>query len=390
MASVFIRWAALSIGMLGLSSVSLAQPVPPATAGWQSCQALADNPAAQLRCFQDWAATQTTNPPADASRSASPAASALAAPEGAPPPVVTPKLVAATPIAPDGKPVGCRDEAYSELSRFWELQRGSNCGGFGLRPYRPNTLAVAASDGVNLQPSPTLAAQALQRYETKLQVSVRSKVAANLLTNGTRPDDDRDSLWFGYTQQNYWQIFNGKSSRPFRSNDYEPELIYIYPHQLALPGGFSYRLSGVGLVHQSNGQSDPLSRSWNRVYVMGAVEKKLGPNSHLTLQARLWRRLPESDPVDDNPEIENFVGRAEAVATWQVDKLNTLGLTLRHALRSPARGSVKLDWMLAPPSAPDYAGLRYHLEFFSGYGDSLIDYNRRRNVLSVGVSLVDW
>ncbi|MBV5344502.1 MAG: phospholipase A, partial [Rhodoferax sp.] len=25
-----------------------------------------------------------------------------------------------------------------------------------------------------------------------------------------------------------------------------------------------------------------------------------------------------------------------------------------------------------------------------GYGDSLVDYNRRRTVLSVGLSLVDW
>ena len=35
-------------------------------------------------------------------------------------------------------------------------------------------------------------------------------------------------------------------------------------------------------------------------------------------------------------------------------------------------------------------GLQLHTQLFSGYGDSLIDYNRRRTVLSVGLSLVDW
>ncbi len=35
-------------------------------------------------------------------------------------------------------------------------------------------------------------------------------------------------------------------------------------------------------------------------------------------------------------------------------------------------------------------GLRLHTQLFTGYGDSLLDYNRRRTVLSIGLSLVDW
>ena len=46
--------------------------------------------------------------------------------------------------------------------------------------------------------------------------------------------------------------------------------------------------------------------------------------------------------------------------------------------------------MLAPPSSPHSTGLRYHLQLFSGYGDSLLDYNRKRVVLSLGLGLVDW
>ena len=65
-------------------------------------------------------------------------------------------------------------------------------------------------------------------------------------------------------------------------------------------------------------------------------------------------------------------------------------MTLRHSLRSDAKGSARIDWMLAPKSSPSYSGLRYHVQLFNGYGDSLLDYNRRRTVLSVGLSLVDW
>ena len=35
-------------------------------------------------------------------------------------------------------------------------------------------------------------------------------------------------------------------------------------------------------------------------------------------------------------------------------------------------------------------GLQLHTQLFHGYGDSLLDYNHRRTVFSVGLSLVEW
>jgi phospholipase A1 len=298
--------------------------------------------------------------------------------------------------SPDGKPIGCKNSRYSELSKFWELQRGTDCGTFSLRGYRPISLAVVASNSVNEQPTSTapghsaLTKLPYSRTENKIQLSVRIKVAKGLLKRSEGEESDHDSLWLGYTQKSYWQLFNAGLSRPFRVTDHEPELIYIYPHQIPLFGGWSYRLSGAGLAHQSNGQTLPLSRSWNRTYLMGAAEKVLGQESSLTLQGRVWRRLRESSGNDDNPGIENYVGRAELTGNWQINKSNTVGITLRHSLRSESRGSTQLDWMMAPASSPNYTGLRYHLQLFSGYGDSLLDYNRKRQVLSLGMSLVDW
>jgi phospholipase A1 len=359
--------------------------------GWQVCQALAADPAAQLKCFQNWAAAQTPakSPPPDIATAPANISTGLPAAQV----LLLPALNSNTP---DGKPAGCRDSKYSELSRMWELQRGSDCDTFGLRGYRPISLAVVFSDGTNTQPSsPTAGHTALtstpyRRYENKIQLSVRTKVAKGLFKNGPEDEDDNDSLWFGYSQQSYWQLFNPAVSRPFRSTDHEPELIYIYPHQIALPGGWDYRLSGLGIVHQSNGQSLPLSRSWNRIYLMGAAEKQLGPYSSLSLQGRIWNRISEKSGSDDNPDIEDNIGRAELAGRWKINQANSLGITLRHSLRENARGSTRLDWMMAPGSSPRYAGLRYHIQIFSGYGDSLLDYNRKRNVLSLGFSLVDW
>ena len=395
-AAVILGAALLGGSLARGQTPAAAAALQPSTspAGWEACQPLKSDPAAQLACFQRWAdAQQATTATTAATGTLVTAPGNPATGQAATPILLLPAL---NTDAPDGKPIGCRNTQYSELSRFWELQRGTDCDTFALRGYRPISLAVVASDSVNLQPSSpsaghtALTAQPYNRTENKIQLSVRTKIAKGLLKSGSEDGDDHDSLWFGYTQQSYWQLFNPGLSRPFRSTDHEPEVIYIYPHQIPLAGGWNYRLSGLGLVHQSNGQSLPLSRSWNRVYLMGAAEKTLGPESGLTLQGRVWNRLHESSGDDDNPGIENYVGRAELTGNWKINRANTLGLTVRHSLRSEARGSARLDWLMAPTSSPTYTGLRYHVQLFSGYGDSLLDYNRKRTVLSIGLSLVDW
>jgi phospholipase A1 len=221
-----------------------------------------------------------------------------------------------------------------------------------------------------------------RKSETRIQLSVRTKLAQGLLTHGQ--PDKRDSLWFAYSQQSYWQLFNGPLSRPFRNTDHEPELIYVYPFSAALPGGWQLRYGGLGLVHQSNGQSLPLSRSWNRVYLMAGGE--LDRRARVLLRA--WQRLPETRANDDNPDIADTIGRAELQGFWNFDARNTLGLTLRHSLRTTAHGSLRLEWLRT--LGEDDSRLRFHVQLFSGYGDSLIDFNRRRTVLGVGLSLVDF
>jgi len=285
---------------------------------------------------------------------------------------------------------GCHDRNQSELSRFWELEAGSDCGTFGIRGYRAISMAVVTADNINTRPTsgnPANVVETSQSYgvgETRLQVSVRTKLAQGLLTQAS--PQVLDSLWFGYTQQSYWQLFSGDISRPFRTTDHEPELIYVYPSDYRLPAGWRMRYSGVGLVHQSNGQALPYSRSWNRLYLMAGFEQ----GDRFQLQGRIWKRLPEGE--DDNPGISDFIGRAEVSGSWNVNRANAVSATVRSSLSHSNRGSVRLEWLRAlgtdPQGTP--AGVRLHTQLFSGYGDSLLDYNNRRTVLSVGLSLVDW
>jgi phospholipase A1 len=353
----------------------------PTETAWQQCLALTNDATARLSCFDRWATLQSV-PIAPAAPVGVPAVLASTS-------ATVPTQAETGAAAPPALMVyDCTSNRYSELSRFWELEAGTDCGTFNMRGYHPISLSWIASNGAN--GASTATATSAEPYgdnEARIQLSVRTKIAQDILTGGR--EQLRDSLWFGYSQQSYWQLFNGGLSRPFRSTDHEPEVTYIYPTRAQLPLGWQLRYTGISAVHQSNGQSQPLSRSWNRTVLMAGFEK----GNDYTLQAKFWKRMKEDPANDDNPDIEDLIGRAEFSGSWNVDKNNTLGLTLRHALRSDANGSVRMDWYrtLGNGGQPGgKSGLRFHTRLFAGYGDSLIDYNRRRTVLSVGLSLVDW
>ena len=381
------------------TSAAVTAPPPLALDTWRQCAATTDNQA-RLACFDAWAqqqepltpppATQWSRLPAEAAASgaAMPTAAAGAADTAAAGGLA---IAPALPLPATPTNGGCRDARYSEISRHFELEPGSDCGTFSLRGYRPLSVSVVQGSRVNGQPfSPSRGAalaQNYQRHEMRIQVSARTKVAQGLLT-GPR-SSGKDSLWFGYTQQSYWQLFSPDISRPFRTTDHEPEVMYVYPTDAQLPGGWRLRYSGVGVVHQSNGQSLPLSRSWNRVYLMAGME--LG--QRWRVQARVWQRINESSGSDDNPDISDRLGRGELSAFWNYDPENTFGMSVRHPLRKNSHGgSAKLEWLqtLGKGFAGGKSNLRLHTQLFSGYGDSMIDYNRRRTVFSVGLSLVDF
>lgn len=345
-----------------------------AAGGWQQCAQQTQDPAARLACYDRLMQTQ--------------------GPAAAPGTASAPQAATTTEPAPPAAATGdCRSKKYSALSRYWELEPGSDCGRFAIRGYKPISLSWIHSNTINRAPGTPDADHTVtqeQPYlidEGRIQLSVRTKIGQGFLP--VESVGGRDSLWFGYTQQSYWQIFTSSISRPFRNTDHEPELMYIVPTPSELPGGWRLRYSGFSINHQSNGQTLPLSRSWNRMILMAGMEK----GDRFNVTARLWNRVTDGDGIDDNPDIDNFVGRGEVTGTWQVDKDNTLMLTLRHSLNRDANGSYRLEWLqtLGGGDRDSRAsGLRLHVQLFNGYGDSLVDYNRGRTVLGIGLSLVDW
>lgn len=299
--------------------------------------------------------------------------SGRAQPEAAPPPpavmeaAVQPAALAPEPPASTG--------LLSALSRHWELDDAAKQGAFLFRAHRPNYFLPAKySSQPNSTPfqgtliQPDLGLDAL---EAKLQLSFKIKAIEGVLGH-----DDLD-LWFGYTATSFWQAYNNDISSPFRETNYEPEAMLV----LRTDGefaGFRWRFLNLGFVHESNGRSAALSRSWNRAYAQFGFER-----GKLAVLVRPWYRLPETDGVDDNPDIEDYLGHGDLQFIYRKGR-NAYSLLLRNNLKSDNHGALQFNW-----SFPLYGRLKGYVQYFNGYGESLIDYNHRQQSFGVGVSLTE-
>ena len=262
-----------------------------------------------------------------------------------------------------------RTEA-SSLAEQWEVGEENKRGVFAFRPHHPNYLLVNYNPSPNEAPYRALRgpnAPGLAHSEIAFQLGFKMKLAENVFAT---PAD----FWFGYTQESYWQASNRSVSSPFRENNYQPELMVVAPVNFSLLG-LRARFVNVGFVHQSNGQGTALSRSWNRVYVQAGLER-----GNFALLARVWHRIRESAETDDNPDITDYLGHGDLYATyrWRGHIFSAL------ARYNPAtnRGAARLGWAF-----PIAGNLKGYVQAFSGYGQTLIDYNASQTSLGFGVLL---
>jgi len=266
--------------------------------------------------------------------------------------------------------------AATALSVRWELDPETKQGLWLLRPYRPLfVLPVRYTDNPNYSPQtptqpPLPAPVPYNKSEAEFQLSLKTKGGENIF--GTHTD-----LWFGYTQQSQWQVYNSQISRPFRETNYQPEMFLTTPVHYEL-FGLSGRFVDLGFVHQSNGRSNPLSRSWNRVYAQFGFER-----GNFALLVRPWYRFQEEASTDNNPDIVQYMGNGDVTAIY---KLGRQEFTLLGRLNAGSGyGAAEGTW-----SFPVHDRLKGYVKFFSGYGETMIDYNWKQTTIGIGVLLADW
>ena len=293
---------------------------------------------------------------------------------------------------------------------------------FGLMPYKANYIMPVgiASESYRRQPSgyknyaiadaispiPGFSREATygkydKKTEVEFQFSLKKNLTYNLFGMG-------EHITAAYTQRCFWQLYS--ESGPFRETNYMPELFVTFPTSSAVDEMTGLKATKWGFIHQSNGQEGYRSRSWNRLYLEGLFQWR-----NLFLSARVWYRIPEDDKsddyyrgyhdlnhngipdpgdrlvdpnsesdLDDNPDILDYMGYGDISMSYLWHD-HQIGALLRYNFHKGGkdRGAVQIDW-----SYPFFGSRTtfWYMKLFTGYGESLIDYNRHVTKASFGFS----
>lgn len=208
-----------------------------------------------------------------------------------------------------------------------------------------------------------------KQNESKFQISIKKPISYDFFGLN-------ETINFGYTQTSWWQTY--ADSMPFRESNYRPEIFMVIPTKLL--DNTPFKAYKIGLLHESNGQGELKSRSWNRIYAEGYLQLH-----NLFIIPKIWYRLPEEEKNDDNPDIEDYLGYGD-LSFFYAYKEHTFKLLLRDNMKFDAnnKGYAELNWTFPLPNSKNTFGF---VQLSSGYGDSLIDYDKEINRISFGISL---
>ncbi len=238
---------------------------------------------------------------------------------------------------------------------------------FTLYPYDTNYLVYTVTDDLNKEAISSYNwSDNARKDEVKFQLSLAFPLWRGILGSNS-------VLGASYTQKSWWQLSNSGESSPFRETNYEPQLFLGFATEETF-AGWTLRDVEFGYNHDSNGRSDPTSRSWNRMYA-----RLMAENGNWLVEAKPWYVLGSTD---DNPDITKYMGYYQL----------KIGYSLGDAILS-VKG--QYNWNTGYGGAemgfsyPVTKHVRLYTQLYSGYGESLIDYNFNQTRFGVGVMLND-
>lgn len=237
----------------------------------------------------------------------------------------------------------------------------------GLSPYEPVYFSLGSHEVLNA------------RFQFSLKY--RPLGPTNDTIGGKYPWND---LYLAYTQTSVWDLES--ESKPFYDTSYRPSAFYQRRDMFDMLGArFSLR---AGIEHESNGKGGADSRSINTLFVRPSWWWTLSPRWAVAFSPKAYAFLEKSE----NEDIAEYRGYVD----WQLTLAHARDLRLTTTLRygSGGHGSVLVDVSypfseIAPLRA---IGLQHgflHVQYFDGYGETILSYNRELAwQLRVGLMLV--
>ena len=201
------------------------------------------------------------------------------------------------------------------------------------------------------------------KVETEYQFSIKYDFYANLLGLS-------EVYSIGYTQKSFWQLY--AKSAFFRETNYNPEIFTTIP--VAHIRHFEYlKALRLSFEHQSNGRGGVEERSWN--YVVGTFYIQMGA---IFTEIKFWKDVGS---LEYNPDLMSYLGHGQLKLIFPY-KTHIFKLISRNSLSD--KRATEINYSYPVTRAKD---LFLYVKAFSGYGESLIDYNHKVNKIGIGFSI---
>lgn len=209
-----------------------------------------------------------------------------------------------------------------------------------------------------------LTAHKAKEAETEFQVSIKYDIIANLFGLN-------EVYTAAYTQLSFWQLY--ADSAYFRETNYNPEAFITFP--ISAPESLDFvRALRVGFAHQSNGRGGFEERSWNYFYATAYFQYK-----YLFTEFKVWSSWDSA--LTYNPDLLDYLGYGHLQFSLPYKK-HLLQLKLKSAFNG--HNSVELSYNYPIFGRND---LFLYVKGFSGYGESLIDYDNKVEKVGLGFSI---
>ncbi|MBD5235273.1 MAG: phospholipase A [Barnesiella sp.] len=205
-----------------------------------------------------------------------------------------------------------------------------------------------------------------ENTNAKFQVSIAQK-----LTKSTLPWNTY--LYLFYTQKVFWNVL--EESLPMTDLNFNPGIGIAKP--LFVKNRYIGKLT-FQIEHESNGRDSIQSRSWNRI-TFGA---NIIVDANLSVHGKVW--IPIIDG-QNNKDILDYCGIYQVGTSYLSNSKRwaaSLVLVKRRGFNLNYNTIFELGWKLSNNS-----NQYLFLQYYNGYGEGLLDYNKFHSQLRVGICI---
>lgn len=189
-------------------------------------------------------------------------------------------------------------------------------------------------------------------------------------------------LHVAYTQRSLWDITSDSS--PFYDTSYSPEVMFesLAP-DTGNNGGFTWLGYQTAFQHESNGRGGADSRSFNTVYFRPGFAWGDLNGWRLIVRPKIFAYVGD---LSDNRDIKDYRGYGELRVIF--GRNDGLGVSVTGRVGQHwDKGALQFDAAYPTEYLSGNFAMYLHAQYWTGYGESLLSYDRRTSKFRAGFSI---